>query len=134
MNQVRVILNKLNKYTSSESDFHIMEVLANFFTIDVNGDINYCMKRFNEKNDALFYVGGDWASLEKDENGYVVMIDTTTWRIYEDKPIPEEMILRIKPDELIKLLYKWEELYARKVPEIMIIKDGDKFEMFEVKS
>lgn len=110
-----------------------MEILGNFFTIDVGDTIKYWITNLYEFDDPYFGAGGDWASLEKDDEGYVIMTDVVTERDYEPEPVPLEYSLRIKPAELIKLLYKWEELYAKKVPEIMITKNGDSFEMFEVK-
>lgn len=129
----KIIKKDWGYYSAAEYNPWIMYLLGNFFVTDVGDSIKYWIDNLNEFDDIYFGASGNWSSLEKEENGYVKMIDTTTWRTYEDRPVPEEMILLIKPAELIKLLYKWEELYAKKVPEIMITKDGDSFEMFEVK-
>lgn len=130
---VKIIKKNGRYYSTAEYSPWIMYLLGNFFTIDVGDSIKYWLESLNEPNHGLFHAGGNWAVLEKDEKGVIYVIDVTTSITYEENPIPEEMILRIKPDELIKLLYKWEELYDRKVPEIMITKDGDNFEMFEIK-
>lgn len=134
MDQAKIILNKLNRYTAIESSSHQMEILGNFFTHDVGFSIKFWIERLSLFDSPLFGASANWALLEKDAEGYVIMTDVVTDYDYDPEPVPLEHSLRIKPSELIKLLYKWEELYARKVPEIMITKDGDKFDMFEIKS
>ena len=134
MEHIKVILDKFNNYVATEETSWNMLIIGNFFTHDVKYRIKYWIESFNESNDSLFSAGGNWALLEKDAEGYVIMTDVVTDYDYDPEPVPLEQSLRIKPSELIKLLYKWEELYTKKVPEIMITKDGEIFDMFEIKS
>ena len=46
-------------------------------------------------------------------------------------PVPEGM-LWIKRDQFIKMLQKWHNLRSKGITNILIAKDGDKFEMTEI--
>ena len=133
MEHVKIIIDKSNCYTATnETSWNIL-ILGNFFTDDVRFNIKHWIERLNRFDDPLFGASANWSLLDKDTEGYVIMTDVVTDYDYDPEPVPLEHSLRIKPTELIKLLYKWEELYAKKVPAIMITKDGDSFEMFDIK-
>lgn len=133
MEQLKIILDKFNNHMVSDETSWNMLILGNFFTHDVKYNTKHWIERLNRFDSFLFGASGNWVLLEKDTEGYVIMTDVVTDYDYDPEPVPIEQSLRIKPTELIKLLYKWEELYAKKVPEIVITKDGDAFEMFEVR-
>ncbi len=113
------------------SDNH-MYILGEFFRCEVGNILIKYWIAWLQNNDEAGTCG-NWIWLDKINDELVIAGDGTME--------PYDGISKISPDfliinknELIKLLYKWEELYAKKAYEIMITKDGDTFDMFEVKS
>ena len=62
---------------------------------------------------------------------YYVIGDPSTGSYNHYDPVPEGM-LWIKRDQFIKMLQKWHNLLSKGITNILIAKDGDKFEMTDI--
>ncbi len=84
-----------------------------------------------KENDEYYHFWRNEKYVDYYGDDYYVMGDPGTGSYNGYDPVPEGM-LWIKRDQFIKMLEKWHELRSKGITEIMITKDGDRFEMYEV--
>lgn len=121
----------INDFSFRPEEYHDQDMytLGEFFRCEVTNDTKYWINWIN--NSKSLSKCGNWMWLDKIQNDYIIIGDGTIEPYDGYNPIPEG-VLWIKNSELIKLLEKWSELYNSKAQEIMITKDGDVFEMYEI--
>ena len=125
-----ITLDSMNNYNITKYKDWSMLILANYFICEMRCDSDRWLAwlNSNHKSTNLY---PNWVWVSKFSANCVIMGDITmdTYDNYASPPIGA---LIIKSSELIKLLEKWKELRSHQAKEIMITKEGNVFEMYEI--
>jgi hypothetical protein len=114
----------INKF----SDFN-MRMIAEWFTDDVSSGVKSWREWILDDNPEAINISSNATWLEKDEN--IILFGAVTDLMQYD-PVPDEYIVSMTKDNVLKLLEDWDRLYKLRFKELVITKENGIYRIEEV--